>query len=113
VSRCLCETDDVNRSAKFFTVALVIAVVAVVSQFARGPWTISRVIGLLLMLGGGVVMTIARIQLGKSFSISPKATEMVTGGIYSRIRNPVYVFGMILLAGVILCLDRPRLLWIF
>jgi protein-S-isoprenylcysteine O-methyltransferase Ste14 len=65
------------------------------------------------MLGGGGVLTVARLQLGNSFSLLPKASELVTRGIYSRIRNPVYVFSAILIAGVFLYVNRPQYFWLF
>jgi protein-S-isoprenylcysteine O-methyltransferase Ste14 len=49
----------------------------------------------------------ARIQLGRSFSIAPKATALVTRGIYSRIRNPIYVFSATWIAGLALALGKP------
>ena len=42
-----------------------------------------------------------------------KATTLVTTGIYSRIRNPIYVFGGLMLAGFILWVNKPRLLLCF
>jgi len=38
---------------------------------------------------------IARVQLGSAFSFGAKAHHLVTTGLYSRIRHPVYVFGSI------------------
>src|ERR1700677_2180820 len=82
-------------------------------QSAPGPHGVMRSIGLALgVIGlGGVILS--RYTLGKSFSIRAKATALVTGGIYSRIRNPIYVSGMILLSGLILILWRLDLLAIF
>jgi len=82
----------------------------VIFQSAPGPRGLARWIGLLLgLIGlGGVIF--ARYTLGRSFSIAPKATALVTGGIYSRIRNPIYVFGMFAVVGMILMVGRPRLL---
>jgi protein-S-isoprenylcysteine O-methyltransferase Ste14 len=60
---------------------------------------------------GGVVL--ARYTLGRSFSWAPKATGLVTTGIYSRIRNPIYISGMICGLGMILLAGRPVLLAIF
>jgi protein-S-isoprenylcysteine O-methyltransferase Ste14 len=51
--------------------------------------------------------TTARIQLGRSFSIAPKATALVTRGIYSKIRNPIYVFSATWIAGLALALGKP------
>lgn len=35
----------------------------------------------------------ARVQLGNAFSVGAEAKYLVTTGLYSRIRNPVYFFG--------------------
>ena len=44
----------------------------------------------------------ARLQLGSSFSVGPQAHKLVTHGLYSRIRNPIYFFGHIALLGAII-----------
>jgi len=72
-----------------------------------GPRDAVRWIGLMLSLVGLAGVTIARYTLGRSFSIRAKATELVTTGIYSRIRNPIYVSGMIFIVGLILVVRRP------
>jgi protein-S-isoprenylcysteine O-methyltransferase Ste14 len=38
---------------------------------------------------------VARLQLGDAFSFRAHAHRLVTTGLYSRIRHPVYVFGSI------------------
>jgi len=38
---------------------------------------------------GVAFIGVARCQLGKSFSIKPKARELVAHGLYSKIRNPL------------------------
>jgi protein-S-isoprenylcysteine O-methyltransferase Ste14 len=53
----------------------------------------------------------ARYQLGKSFSITAQARQLVTSGIYSKIRNPIYGFGAVMITGVILVVQKPAL-WI-
>jgi len=50
------------------------------------------------------------VQLGKSFSIAPQAKELVTTGLYSRIRNPMYVFLDIMLIGLAVALHMYWLL---
>ncbi len=62
------------------------------------------------MIPALVLVTIARIQLGNSFSFAPRAKQLVTHGIYSRIRNPIYVFGTFVFSGLFLFLERPLLL---
>lgn len=75
-----------------------------------GPRGLTRWIGLGLSLVGLGGVMLARYTLGRSFSIRAKATELVTSGIYSRIRNPIYVFGMIFFAGEVLIIRLPVLL---
>ena len=44
---------------------------------------------------------------------SAQAKQLVTHGLYSRIRNPIYVFGSTFIAGLILLLGRPVWLLVF
>ena len=74
------------------------------------PWTILRIAGVILAITGYVLFVAARLQLGKSFSVSPQAKELVTHGLYSRIRNPIYVFVGVMWFGLIVAL---RLYWLF
>jgi protein-S-isoprenylcysteine O-methyltransferase Ste14 len=64
------------------------------------------VLGLIGLAG----VILARYTLGRSFSVAPKATALVTSGIYWRIRNPIYVFGMIFVVGLVLMVWTPYLL---
>jgi protein-S-isoprenylcysteine O-methyltransferase Ste14 len=77
----------------------------------KTPWNTQRYAGTVLVVLGAIFIVIARYQLGKSFSITPQARKLVTTGLYSKICNPIYVFGSVLLAGLILVLQRPSL-WI-
>jgi protein-S-isoprenylcysteine O-methyltransferase Ste14 len=81
-------------------------------QYGPGPHGLARIIGLLLGLIGLAGVILSRYTLGRSFSIVPKATALVTSGIYSRIRNPIYVSGEIFLAGLVFILWKPALLLI-
>ena len=78
---------------------------------AHAPWDTTRYVGTALVVIGITFIAIARYQLGKSFSIKAEAHAMITTGLYSKIRNPIYVFGTVMLAGMILILQRPAL-WI-
>jgi protein-S-isoprenylcysteine O-methyltransferase Ste14 len=75
----------------------------------QGP---SRWIGTAIALIGLAGVFVSRYTLGKSFSVRAKATALVTTGIYSRIRNPIYVSGVVLLIGVVILLGKPQLLLI-
>src|SRR5271157_3291904 len=66
-------------------------------QSAPGPHGLARWIGLLLGLIGLAGVILSRYTLGRSFSVAPKATALVTSGIYSRIRNPIYISGEVFL----------------
>jgi len=79
--------------------------------YGPGPHDVLREIGLSLGLLGLAGVILARYTLGRSFSITAKATALVTAGIYSRIRNPIYVSGIVFATGVILML-RQQALWL-
>jgi len=55
-----------------------------------------------------IALTVARVQLGNSFSLRPEVHELITRGIYSKISNPIYVFGAILITGLVLFLNQPK-----
>jgi protein-S-isoprenylcysteine O-methyltransferase Ste14 len=76
-------------------------------------WTVSRIAGLIIAVPAFILFIVARIQLGKAFSLQAKASILVTTGIYSRIRNPIYIFGGLVMAGIILCVNLPWLLLVF
>ena len=46
----------------------------------------------------------ARRQLGAAFSVRPEARRLVTSGLYSKLRHPVYVFGTPAVIGVLVAL---------
>jgi protein-S-isoprenylcysteine O-methyltransferase Ste14 len=66
------------------------------------PWTTLKIAGVAVVVPSFVLFLLARVQLGSNFSIEAKAQSLVTAGVYSRIRNPIYVFGGLMLAGVAL-----------
>ncbi len=76
----------------------------------RGPgrWT-----GLALGVVGLAGVIVARYTLGRSFSVTPQARTLVTTGIYSRIRNPIYISAEILLIGIAIMLWKLSLLLVF
>jgi protein-S-isoprenylcysteine O-methyltransferase Ste14 len=99
-----------KRSALMVTIIPVVAIGYLVYVFARPPWTAMRLTGFILMAPALILLTISRIQLGNSFSFGPQATKLVTHGIYSRIRNPIYIFGSMVFSGLFLFIEQPYLL---
>ena len=89
-------------------------VVALLYLFVPGvkerPWTAPRIAGAILAAVAYILLLTARMQLGKSFAVTPQAKTLVTHGLYSRIRNPIYVFVNVMWLGVILAL---HLYWLF
>jgi protein-S-isoprenylcysteine O-methyltransferase Ste14 len=63
-------------------------------------WTARKVIGAVIAGISFALFVMARVQLGSSFSVRPRARKLVTKGIYSRFRNPVYLFSGTFLAGL-------------
>ncbi len=80
-----------------------------VFQYSPGPHNLTRWIGLGLGLTGLAGVILARYARGRSFSVAARATELVTSGIYSRVRNPIYVSGMVFLVGLLLMWQEPYL----
>ena len=73
-------------------------------------WTPVRVAGAVIAGAGLALLLTASIQLGRSFSVSAQARRLVTTGVYSKIRNPIYVFSAIFLSGLVIAMGRPILL---
>ena len=92
---------------------IVVALAVLGSQALRIPWTPMRVAGMAIAVPAFVFFTLARMQLGRSFSVEAKATALVTTGVYSRIRNPIYVFGALMILGVIVWTGEPWFLLVF
>jgi len=72
-----------------------------------------RIVGVVLIVVGFILWTLARFQLGASFAVKAEARQLVTRGLYSKIRNPIYVFGSWVIAGGILMFGKPVWLLVF
>lgn len=93
------------------TLALIAVAALIFARFAWGlPWTATRIAGLALAIPSFLLLVLARIQLGRAFSVRAKAVMLVTTGLYSRIRNPIYVFGALMIAGIVIWANKPWLL---
>jgi|SRR5690348_3408973 len=78
-----------------------------------GEWSAHQIAGLAIAIPAFCLWALARVQLRKSFAVSAQAKELVTRGIYSKIQNPVYVFGGIFIAGLIIYSGRPLFFLVF
>jgi protein-S-isoprenylcysteine O-methyltransferase Ste14 len=82
-------------------------------RFPPAVWTGMQSVGLCILIFGFALWTTARFQLGKSLTVTAQAKQLVNRGLYSKIRNPIYVFGSWVIAGLILLVGRPRVLLVF
>jgi protein-S-isoprenylcysteine O-methyltransferase Ste14 len=80
------------------------ALIALAWHERSGPWPPLRIAGALLCLASFALVSLARYQLGRAFSLTPQARTLVTTGLYARFRNPIYVFAELFLAGLALVL---------
>jgi protein-S-isoprenylcysteine O-methyltransferase Ste14 len=64
-------------------------------------------------VAGFALWMVARAELGASFAVRAKASELVTSGLYSKIRHPIYFFGGIAIAGLFIALGKIVPLTIF
>jgi protein-S-isoprenylcysteine O-methyltransferase Ste14 len=79
----------------------------IIWEHPPAAWGAMQVVGIVLLGIGFVLWTTARFQLGRSLTVTAHAKQLVTRGLYSKIRNPIYVFGSCVIAGLILVLGRP------
>jgi len=91
-------------------VGVIVGLILFATYAMNFAWTPLRIVGVAIALPAFILFCIARVQLGGSFSVEAKATALVTTGIYSKIRNPIYVFGAIMTLGVIIWAGQPLLL---
>ncbi len=93
------------------TLALLLATVVFLILHANlVQWTALKTAGAVLALFSVAMLAVARLQLGAAFSVKAKAKTLVTTGLYSRIRNPIYVFGGLFLLGMAMVLANWILL---
>jgi protein-S-isoprenylcysteine O-methyltransferase Ste14 len=86
-----------------------IATMGSVFYVSRTPgiaWPPARVAGVCLLLVSFAWIAIARVQLGRAFSVTAQARQLVTTGLYKRIRNPIYFASPFVLLGVALVIER-------
>ena len=68
-----------------------LSLIGMAAYAAHLPWTAWRIAGIAIAAPAFLLFVAARIELGRAFSVRAKATTLVTTGVYSRIRNPIYL----------------------
>ena len=96
------------------TLAIVVTgLIAFAALASRLVWTPWHIAGVAIIAPAFLLFVLARLQLGSAFSVEAKASKLVTTGLYARIRNPIYVFGALMILGVIVFVGLPWWLLIF
>lgn len=88
-------------------IVIVLGMILLTVRYAHEPWTAMRIAAVILGLPSLVLLILARIELGGAFSVRPKAQALVTHGLYSRIRNPIYFFGALTVVALFLYIRQP------
>jgi protein-S-isoprenylcysteine O-methyltransferase Ste14 len=88
------------RIAKILDAGLYLLLAALVIRFWRND--LRHVIAMPVSLAAFVLWMVARRQLGASFAIKAEARKLVTTGLYSKIRNPIYFFAGVAYAAVLI-----------
>jgi protein-S-isoprenylcysteine O-methyltransferase Ste14 len=70
-------------------------------------WDRGCVLGGIIAVPSFALWFVAKLQLGSSFTPKAEARELVTRGLYSRIRHPIYCFSTLALLGIAICLRSP------
>ncbi len=76
------------------------------TTFNQNQWLL-RIIGLILIIVGLALRFIARRDLGKQYSVHVETSEkhqLITEGIYQKIRHPAYLGLLCLFLGIPLCI---------
>ncbi|MEA5534088.1 methyltransferase family protein [Crocosphaera sp. XPORK-15E] len=96
-----------DTGAAFVTYVPAVFIPILLLTFAWSPWDRWRLIGAVLVIVFLVLLTVARLQLGNSFSVTAQAKKLVTTGVYSRIRHPIYVFSSVIILGFAFYFKAP------
>jgi protein-S-isoprenylcysteine O-methyltransferase Ste14 len=96
----------------WFDLPLFLCCAAAIARYAWA-WDARHVIGMALGATGLSLWFVARLQLGKSFSARPEARALVTTGLYSKFRNPIYTFGGVAYLGLFIAWGRMIPLVVF
>jgi protein-S-isoprenylcysteine O-methyltransferase Ste14 len=89
---------------KLLRIIAMMVTIFLIFSFALHPpsvmWSPRKVIGAIIAGLSLPLLLLAHWQLGASFSVKAKARALVTTGIYSKVRNPIYLFSGLVLVGL-------------
>lgn len=91
----------------YLDISLVLLVLIYIAFTWQG--TLSETIGVLITLTSLPFWIWARRDLGTSFSVLPEAHQLVTHGLYTKIQNPMYFFGILAILGLIIAMNHTLL----
>ncbi len=109
-------TVEQRKRLQFVTILVAAAILVAISWNAYHRWESGepfdavRIVGLVMTLVFGALLLVARIQLGNAVSFGAEANKLITTGLYSKFRNPVYFFGILTIVGFALYLHMWVLL---
>jgi protein-S-isoprenylcysteine O-methyltransferase Ste14 len=89
-----------------FSLVLLLKDLLEIFLFSSSQWKFSQLLGAVILLPSLILWAVARIQLGRCCTLLPLADQLVTKGLYSRLRNPIYIFGSLTVVGYFLFYDR-------
>lgn len=95
-------TSAIDTALRWLDIVVYLAFLAFAA--VTGPRVTTWYVGLGLAALSVPWWFVARWQLGASFSVRPEARGLVTTGLYSKLRHPVYVFGTLGWFGALLAL---------
>ncbi len=87
-------------------VDFILLIISAFYIFRNPLYTFEYIFCLSIWIFGVIFWLWSRIQLGNSFSIVPKAINLIQYGIYSKIRNPMYFFSFIAVLGMAFYLNN-------
>jgi protein-S-isoprenylcysteine O-methyltransferase Ste14 len=103
---------DLKTVFRWLDLAVYLAFLAFAA--AVGPHATPWYVGLCLAAATMPFWFAARWQLGASFSATAQARHLVTEGLYSKLRHPVYYFGSVAWLGALMALLgwRAVIIWV-
>lgn len=109
----LCYDKPMRKLSSPTKLKLLIPIIYAVTAFSYFviAWpdqvALHHIIGTALASISFVLWLVARIQLGNAFSVAPKSNYLVTTGLYSKLRHPVYYFSISAVIGIALFVWQP------